>query len=140
MPEAFTLHSQLAADSFWLADWPLCQVRLINDKQYPWFLLIPRVADMYDIIDLSETQQQRLLSESTILSHWIRDTFKPVKLNVAALGNQVRQLHIHHIARFETDIAWPAPVWGKANAQPYTPAEREQVVQKFHKAFEQDIN
>jgi len=115
----FQLHPQLDADSVWLIDWPLCQVRLINDRQYPWFLLVPRVAQAKDVIDLSVPAQQQLWQESQQLSWWLKLDYQPDKLNLAALGNMVPQLHLHHIARFIGDVAWPAPVWGKHPAQPY---------------------
>ncbi len=119
----FVLHPQLALDSLLVADWPLCQVRLINDQQYPWFLLVPKVVAAKDIIDLTDAQQLQLWQESKQLSHWIRADYQPDKLNIAALGNMVPQLHLHHIGRFKTDVAWPAPVWGKHPAQPYNPAQ-----------------
>ncbi len=119
----FMLHPQLAADSLLLADWPLCQVRLINDQQYPWFLLVPKVNAVKDIIDLADHQQLQLWQESKQLSHWIRIDYQPDKLNIAALGNVVPQLHLHHIGRFQTDLAWPAPVWGKHPALPYRPEQ-----------------
>jgi diadenosine tetraphosphate (Ap4A) HIT family hydrolase len=116
----FLLHPQLAADSCLVAQWPLCQVRLINDCQYPWFLLVPKVSGVKEIIDLTDEQQRQLWQESKQLSHWLRLDYQPDKLNIAALGNMVPQLHLHHIARFQTDAAWPAPVWGKFPAQPYS--------------------
>lgn len=119
----FMLHPQLAADSLLLVDWPLCQVRLINDQQYPWFLLVPKVNAVKDIIDLKDDQQLQLWQESKQLSHWIRTDYQPDKLNIAALGNVVPQLHLHHIGRFQTDLAWPAPVWGKFPALPYSPEQ-----------------
>lgn len=119
----FMLHPQLAADSLLLADWPLCQVRLINDQQYPWFLLVPKVNAVKDIIDLADDQQLQLWQESKQLSHWIRTDYQPDKLNIAALGNVVPQLHLHHIGRFQTDLAWPAPIWGKHPALPYRPEQ-----------------
>lgn len=120
----FILAPELARDSYHLADWPLCEVRVMNDRQFPWFLLVPKVADVREIIDLSEDEQLQLLRESRFLSHWLKAEYQPDKLNVAALGNQVPQLHVHHIARFQKDIAWPAPVWGK---QPMHPLEDGEV-------------
>jgi len=92
----------------------------MNDSQYPWFILVPREAGLKEIIDLCEAQQVTLLRESAKLSKLLQQVFNPDKLNVAALGNMVPQLHIHHIARFKTDAAWPAPVWGKLPAVPYS--------------------
>ena len=116
----FSLAPELQRDCIELADWPLCKVLLMNDSQYPWFILVPREAGLKEIIDLSETQQVTLLRESAKLSKLLQQIFNPDKLNVAALGNMVPQLHIHHIARFKTDAAWPAPVWGKLPAVPYS--------------------
>ncbi len=123
MSNNFTLHPQLAKDSVLLADWPLCQLRLINDRQYPWFILVPRRADIQEVIDLSESDQAQLWQESAQLSRLLKAQYQPDKLNLAALGNMVPQLHVHHIARFKTDPAWPAPVWGKVPAVAYDEAE-----------------
>ena len=116
----FSLAPELQRDCIELADWPLCKVLLMNDSQYPWFILVPREAGLKEIIDLCEAQQVTLLRESAKLSKLLQQVFNPDKLNVAALGNMVPQLHIHHIARFKTDAAWPAPVWGKLPAVPYS--------------------
>ncbi|MBH0078402.1 HIT domain-containing protein [Pseudoalteromonas sp. NZS11] len=116
----FKLAPELKRDCIELADWPLCKVLLLNDSQYPWFVLVPRQANLKEIIDLSEDDQIVYLKESAKLSKLLMDVFSPDKLNIAALGNMVPQLHIHHIARFTTDAAWPAPIWGKYPAVPYT--------------------
>ncbi|PLT26565.1 HIT domain-containing protein [Pseudoalteromonas sp. MelDa3] len=116
----FELAPELKRDCIDLADWPLCKVLLLNDSQYPWFVLVPRQPALREIIDLSEGDQIVYLKESAKLSKLIMNVFKPDKLNIAALGNMVPQLHIHHIARFTTDAAWPAPIWGKYPAVPYT--------------------
>lgn len=120
MAEVFELHPQLAKDSVWLADWPLCQVRLLNDQNYPWFILVPRRRGISEVIDLTDAEQTQLWQESAKLSHYLRQQFQPDKLNIAALGNMVPQLHLHHIARFRHDVAWPAPVWGKVPMLPYS--------------------
>ncbi|MCK7458669.1 HIT family protein [Idiomarina aminovorans] len=120
----FKLAPELARDSYHLTDWPLCGVRVMNDRQFPWFLLVPKVADVREIIDLTEDNQLQLLNESRFLSHWLKAEYQPDKLNIAALGNHVPQLHVHHLARFQTDVAWPAPVWGK---QPMQPLEESEV-------------
>ena len=117
---SFELAPELAGDCIELADWPLCKVLLMNDSLYPWFVLVPRKAGLKEIIDLSEADQIIYLKESAKLSKLLIEIFKPDRLNVAALGNVVSQLHIHHIARFTTDAAWPAPIWGKHPAKPYT--------------------
>lgn len=126
MTAEFTLAPELAKDCIELTDWPLCKVLLMNDSQYPWFILVPRQAGLKESIDLSESDQLLLMQESAKLSHLLKDVFTPDKLNVAALGNMVPQLHIHHIARYKTDAAWPAPIWGKHPAVAYT---QEQIAQ-----------
>lgn len=131
MPESFQLHPQLAADSIWLADWPLCQLRLINDAQYPWFILVPRRPGVRDVIDLTDTEQTILWAESRALSHYLRQDYQPDKLNLAALGNMVPQLHLHHIARFIGDPCWPAPVWGKLPAQVYSAEKLAEIQQRW---------
>ena len=118
-PYAFKLDPQLEQDTVLVADWHLCQVRLMNDSRYPWVILIPKVEDVYEIHQLADEQQQLLLGESVRLSKALEQLFVPHKLNVAALGNMVRQLHIHHIVRFEDDASFPRPVWGVGDAVPY---------------------
>lgn len=131
MSEPFELHPQLAKDSIWLADWPLSQLRLINDKNYPWFILVPRRANIRDVIDLTEADQSTLWQESAKLSQLLRVKYNPEKLNLAALGNMVPQLHLHHVARYSTDVAWPAPIWGKVAAKPYTEQQVSQLQQEW---------
>ncbi len=121
--KAFALHPQLEADSLLLGHFPLCQLRLINDANFPWFLLVPQRADITEIYQLDKSEQQQLMRESVFLSEHLAEEFKPDKLNVAALGNQVPQLHVHHVVRYRNDPAWPAPIWGKITATPYQDAE-----------------
>jgi diadenosine tetraphosphate (Ap4A) HIT family hydrolase len=127
----FELAPELKRDCIELADWPLCKVLLLNDSQYPWFILVPRKPGLREIIDLSDDEQVMYLNESALLSKQLIRVFTPDKLNIAALGNIVAQLHIHHIARFTTDIAWPAPVWGKHPAVHYTNEEITQLKTHF---------
>ena len=122
-PAAFTLHPQLAADSHPLAQLGLCELRLMDDANYPWLVLVPRVADARELIDLDAGQRRVLTDEIDLAARLLRDTLQPYKLNVAALGNLVPQLHVHVIGRFEHDPAWPAPVWGRVAARPYPPAD-----------------
>lgn len=119
-PGNWQLHPQLAEDTHPIAHLALCDLLLMDDANHPWLILVPRVADAVELIDLDPAQQTELMHEIAIVSHAIKRTFKPDKLNVAALGNLVPQLHVHVIARFQVDIAWPKPVWGMASAQPYT--------------------
>lgn len=119
----FKLHARLAEDTLPLGDFPLCRLLLMNDAQYPWFVLVPRRDGIREIYELSEADQRQLLKESGQLSRAMMEAFKGEKLNVAALGNVVPQLHLHHIVRYANDAAWPAPVWGRHPARPYTKAE-----------------
>ena len=127
----FSLAPELARDCIELADWPLCKVLLMNDSQYPWFILVPRKPNLKESIDLDDVDQLMLMKESAKLSQLLKEVFNPDKLNVAALGNMVPQLHIHHIARFKSDAAWPAPVWGKFASVPYTNEQVEQLKTHF---------
>ena len=119
----FQLHPQLAQDTWLVTDLPLCRVLLMNETRYPWVILVPRRQDIREIHELTAMERQQLWQESDQDSRALMKLFKPDKLNIAALGNQVPQLHIHHIARFQTDAAWPAPVWGKFPPQAYTATE-----------------
>jgi diadenosine tetraphosphate (Ap4A) HIT family hydrolase len=115
------LDPQLADDTHPLASFELCELRLMDDANYPWLVLVPRVADAVELLDLDTAQRHRLSDEIDFASRTLRTSFRPYKLNVAALGNLVAQLHVHVIARFQDDPAWPAPVWGRVAAQPYSP-------------------
>ena len=117
----FALHPQLADDTAPVIDLPLCEVRLMDDANHPWLVLVPRVAGMVEIIDLDATQRIQLAADIDAASRALKALFKPHKLNVTALGNLVPQLHVHVIARYTDDIAWPRPVWGMAAARPYSP-------------------
>ena len=115
---AWHLHPQLADDSTPVIELALCEVRLMDDANHPWLILIPKVADAVEIIDLSPAQRAQLTTEIDTAARALKALFKPDKLNVAALGNLVPQLHVHVIARYQNDIAWPRPVCGAANARP----------------------
>ena len=117
----YELHPQLAADTHPVASLALCELRLMDDANYPWLVLVPRVPEARELIDLDDDQRRLLTDEIDLASRLLRDAFRPFKLNVAALGNLVPQLHVHVIARSEEDPAWPAPVWGRVAARPYTP-------------------
>ncbi|MFT4178602.1 MAG: HIT domain-containing protein [Thermomonas sp.] len=123
----WALHPQLAQDTVPVIELPLCEVRLMDDANHPWLVLVPRVADAVELIDLDAAQRHALTDEIDAASRALKALFQPDKLNVAALGNMVPQLHIHVIARYREDIAWPRPVWGVANARPYAP---EQLVER----------
>lgn len=127
----FELHPQLAKDCFVICDLELSRILLMNDSQYPWIIQVPRVEKAKEVIDLTPQQQQTLWLESALLSKALQSEFTPHKLNVAALGNMVEQLHIHHIARFTDDPAWPKPVWGVAPTVAYSDQQAEAVIEKI---------
>jgi diadenosine tetraphosphate (Ap4A) HIT family hydrolase len=119
----FTLHPQLAHDCFAIGQFPLSQLLLMNDRNYPWFILVPQRENIREIYQLSPSDQAQLWHESAELSEKLARNFNADKMNVAALGNVVPQLHLHHIVRYQHDPAWPAPVWGKVSAVPYSEDE-----------------
>jgi diadenosine tetraphosphate (Ap4A) HIT family hydrolase len=109
---AWSLHSQLKKDTIDIGDLPLSRVLVIKDAHYPWLLLVPRQADAVEIIDLDEVSQAQLMTEISRVSRALKEVTQCDKLNIAALGNLVPQLHVHIIARRASDPAWPRPVWG----------------------------
>lgn len=119
----WALHERLAADTIALGDFPLSRLLLMDDAQYPWFILVPRREGAREIHLLADPDQQQLLKESAQLSRAIMEAFAGEKLNIAALGNVVPQLHVHHVVRYARDPAWPRPVWGLHPARPYSAAE-----------------
>ena len=131
----WTLHPQLAQDTHPVAHWPLCEVLLMGDAHHPWLILVPRVADAVELIDLDVERQAALLREIAHASRALRAEFRPDKLNVAALGNVVPQLHVHVVARFRNDIAWPRPVWGAATPRPYAPDALAHRIERLRAAF-----
>lgn len=106
------LNEELAKNSRFVTDLPLCEVRIQNEARFPWIILIPKRDNVAEIIDLSIEDQEQLLKELRMASNVMQSAFNADKLNIGALGNIVRQLHLHVIARYETDLAWPNPVWG----------------------------
>jgi diadenosine tetraphosphate (Ap4A) HIT family hydrolase len=120
----FTLDERLAADTFPIAELPLSRVLLMNDARYPWVILVPRFADISEVFELPAADQQQLWREATQLGGAMKTALGGDKINIAALGNVVSQLHIHVILRRHTDATWPAPVWGNGSAEPYEPASQ----------------
>ena len=108
----FELHERLAADTSSLGELPLSRLLMSRDGRYPWFLLVPRIAGLRELHELDDAGRHRLSDESAALSRALLKVFGGDKLNVAAIGNLVPQLHLHHVVRFADDDAWPAPVWG----------------------------
>ena len=119
----FVLDSRLQQDTVWVGDYPLCSLLLMNDAQYPWFILVPRREYVSELFQLDGADQLQLWQETNGLAEVLKDCFAADKMNVATLGNVVSQLHMHVIVRRREDAAWPAPVWGKHPAQPYTPEQ-----------------
>jgi len=136
MNSRFILDARLEADSVFIADGELSQLRLMNDARYPWLVLVPKVADTSEWVDLPGQQQELLLSEINIAAKILREYFPCEKINIGALGNIVRQLHVHVIARTSQDEAWPGPVWGQGKARAYSPSELKALIQKLQRALE----
>lgn len=116
----FSLDTRLAADTLPVLEAPLCSIRLMNETRYPWLILVPRRADLRELYELNPTDLQQFWAESTAVSRVLMHMTGGLKLNVAALGNVVAQLHIHHVVRFSDDAAWPKPVWGVHPPLAYT--------------------
>jgi diadenosine tetraphosphate (Ap4A) HIT family hydrolase len=139
MSDPFELDPRLAADTFVVGEALLSQVLLMNDARYPWLILVPRRADIADPFELNEADQAQLWQESMWLGQAMKAHFAADKLNIAALGNQVAQLHVHHIARFHTDDAWPGPVWGVGSAVPYSDAARDALIGELRSLLQQPL-
>jgi diadenosine tetraphosphate (Ap4A) HIT family hydrolase len=115
----FTLDSRLAADTLPIGDLPLCSALLLDDARFPWFVLVPRRANVTEMTDLSEEDAAALMDEMRVATRVMLELAQPDKVNVAALGNIVPQLHVHIVGRFLSDPAWPGPVWGHGTRAPY---------------------
>lgn len=131
----FQLHEQLRRDTLPICRMKLCLVQLMNDSQYPWLVLVPAAENLTEICDLSEKQRKLLINEIAQAERVLKHIFEPHKLNAAALGNMVPQLHVHVIARFKEDPAWPGPIWGKAEPKPYDAGELRGIITKLQNAF-----
>lgn len=127
----FELHPRLAEDTLEIARWSLCHVHLMKDARYPWIILVPARANIREFHHLTEADQITLWNEIRRASEGLEKATHAEKLNVAALGNMVPQLHVHIIARFSSDPAWPAPVWGVGEAVPYDPADEKKRIAEF---------
>jgi diadenosine tetraphosphate (Ap4A) HIT family hydrolase len=125
MPTPFLLDPRLAADTVPLIDLPLSHLLLVDDARFPWLILVPRRPDKRDLIDLEADDLAQLMAEVRSAGEALRAVTQPDKLNVAALGNMVPQLHVHVIARRRDDAAWPKPVWGIGEPEAYEPTRRE---------------
>ena len=131
----FQLHPRLEQDCVEIGRLPLSRLLLMNDSQYPWCLLVPEREDIVEIYQLSPEDRQQLQVESCLLSAKMAEVFRADKMNIAAIGNLVPQLHIHHIVRYRTDIAWPAPVWGYSDALPYDKKQTKEIIRRLKEAM-----
>lgn len=116
----FKLDERLFKDTVVLGDFTLCRVLLMNDSRYPWLILVPRRAGISELFELNMAEQQQLWQETSYVGQVLKDVFQADKINIATLGNVVKQLHMHIVVRMQDDAAWPAPVWGNGAAQGYT--------------------
>jgi diadenosine tetraphosphate (Ap4A) HIT family hydrolase len=135
----FVLDPRLQQDTLPIGDFPLCRLLLSNDSNYPWFILVPRREDISELFQLDDADQRQLWKETTALAEILKDSFDADKLNVAALGNVVSQLHMHVIVRKHEDAAWPAPVWGKHPARPYNAEQVTAIRERLRMALTDDF-
>lgn len=130
----FELHPRLARDCFVMGAFPLCRLLLMNESRYPWFILVPERTGITEIHQLSETDRGALIRESSELSQRLAESFRADKMNIAAIGNLVPQLHLHHVVRYRNDPAWPAPVWGRFEPLPYRESAIAEIRAKLERA------
>lgn len=130
------IHHQLQQDCVIIGRFSLCHLLLMKDANYPWFILVPDRDGMSEIFQLSSQDQQQLVVESSQLAEVLADNFQADKINIAALGNMVPQLHIHHVVRYRNDVAWPAPVWGAVPIKPYAEDELSERVRGVRAWFQ----
>jgi len=135
MGAAFILDLRLAVDSAPISTLPLCDVRLMNDARFPWLIMVPQRLGMADLIDLDPADRAVLIEEIALVSRALKAVTECHKLNVATLGNAVRQLHVHVIARFADDVAWPQPVWSVGHTVSYRPEQRNRMVEAIRAAL-----
>jgi diadenosine tetraphosphate (Ap4A) HIT family hydrolase len=131
----FELDPRLANDSIFLGKLALCELRLMNDSRWPWLVLVPVRTGASEVHDLSEDDQKLLAKETALVAKLLKSLTNCEKINSAALGNIVRQLHVHVVARSENDPNWPGPVWGYGTREPYSPEEAEPWIKRLQTAF-----
>jgi diadenosine tetraphosphate (Ap4A) HIT family hydrolase len=124
MKQTFQVDLRLAESSTFITQLALSQVRLSHNAAFPWLLLIPQQDSLIEVIDLSPHDQHLLIQEIALVSQVMQKLFHPDKLNIATLGNLVPQLHIHIIARYQNDGAWPHPVWNSGVMKNYEPEQK----------------
>ena len=127
----FLVNPRILAVGVFVTDLSLSRVFLMNDSRFPWIVLVPRQANLEEIYDLSQKDQEILLAETMTIARLMKSLFDADKMNIGAIGNKVRQLHVHIVARKENDAAWPEPVWGWGTAIPYDDLELDLLVQKL---------
>lgn len=138
--QEFVLDNRLQQDCEWVLDFTLCRVLLMQDNHYPWFILVPRRRNVEEIYQLSDDDLALLMRESSHFGKGVMRLFSGDKLNVAALGNVVSQLHVHHVVRYRDDAAWPAPVWGKQPTRPYSKTQLEERIKLVREYFSEHIS
>ncbi len=131
----FSLDKRLAADSIPVGELRLCRVQLQDDARFPWLVLVPKRAGLTELFDLSPDERMTLIEEAALCGAALRAVTQCLKINTAALGNIVRQLHIHVVARNDGDAAWPGPVWGVGERKPYEAAERDDLIARVRSAL-----
>jgi diadenosine tetraphosphate (Ap4A) HIT family hydrolase len=129
--QKWQLHPQLENDTAAVGDFDLSRLVVMNDRTYPWLILVPRRAGVSEIVDLLEPDRMQLMAEIAIASRALRSVVPCDKLNIAAIGNMVPQLHVHLVARLRGDAAWPRPVWGASPPVAYAPADLHAFVQRI---------
>lgn len=134
--EAFELHPRLLADTTPVGDLPLCRVLLAREDIGPWLILVPRRAGLREIHHMADSDRDQFMLESAAVATLLETAFDADKLNIAALGNMVPQLHVHHVARFEGDAAWPAPIWGNTRGEPRDQASQAELVERIAAGLE----
>jgi diadenosine tetraphosphate (Ap4A) HIT family hydrolase len=135
----FKLDPRLQQDTLFIASFKLCDALLMNDARYPWVILVPRITGLTEIYQLSGEQQQQLMLESNTVAKKLADLVSADKMNIAALGNVVSQLHVHHVARYQQDEAWPEPVWGKGKVIRYSEQEQAAVIEQLQQTLSELI-
>ena len=132
--EAFQLDSRLAQGSVPVADWPLCHVRLKDDRRFAWLVLMPRRPGLVELTDLTADDYRALCDETLLATRLVAEVARPDKTNVATIGNVVAQMHVHVVGRFHHDPLWPDPIWGRGEPQIYRPVELAAMVERYRTA------
>lgn len=133
---SFILDPRLRADTIAVADFQLSRLLLMNERKFPWFILVPRQPNLRELVELDDQQQMCFMQESNAISQCLLEVFAAEKLNIAALGNVVSQLHVHHVARFKSDLCWPNPIWAQFEPEAYSSSEIENVIAKTKAWFD----